>query len=110
MQNKDLFQKYGTVIKVYGHKPRSKKLGELTLEDEGYIHTTKRYSNIMYIKHLYETRVFNKLSFTKNEELLELHTTNNNEKIFIKYPGKESISDNEIRIRPWDFRPKLKNA
>lgn len=43
------------------------------------------------------------LEFSKIERKLLLHTTINNEKIYIKYPGKESARAN--RKRPLDFRP-----
>lgn len=47
------------------------------------------------------------LEFQNVERKLLIHTTKNGEKIFIQYPGKETISSNPEKIRPWDFRPKL---
>lgn len=47
------------------------------------------------------------LTFQQKERRLLLHTTKDKEKIFIQYPGKESISPNDEKIRPWDFKPKL---
>ena len=47
------------------------------------------------------------LEFGKVERRLLLYTTDSNEKIYIQYPGKETISSDDTKIRPWDFRPKL---
>ncbi len=47
------------------------------------------------------------LKFQDIERKLLLHTTKNGEKVFIQYPGKETISSNSEKVRPWDFRPKL---
>ena len=43
------------------------------------------------------------LEFGITERLLLLHTTRNNEKIYIRYPGKEAAR--EKNKRPLDFRP-----
>lgn len=43
------------------------------------------------------------LYFQKKERQILLYTTAIGEKIFIQYPGKESVNNK----KPWDFRPKL---
>jgi hypothetical protein len=47
------------------------------------------------------------LVYNESERMLLLHVTSCGEKIYIQYPGKETISSNPEKIRPWDFRPKL---
>ncbi|MBP3686769.1 MAG: hypothetical protein J6J35_00210 [Alphaproteobacteria bacterium] len=47
------------------------------------------------------------LKFQNLERKLLLHTTKNGEKVFIQYPGKETIVSSPEKLRPWDFRPKL---
>ncbi len=42
------------------------------------------------------------LKFRKAERKLYLYDTKNNEKIWIQYPGKETLNG-----KPWDFRPKM---
>lgn len=41
------------------------------------------------------------------ERRLLLFETKQSERLFIQYPGKESIVGNVSKRRPWDFRPKL---
>lgn len=43
-----------------------------------------------------------------NERMMLLYTTLRNEKIYIRYPGKETINSKPDKVRPWDFRPKAK--
>lgn len=50
------------------------------------------------------------LEFSKKERKLLLYETQFGEKVYIQYPGKESVSEYETRVRPWDFRPKLELA
>lgn len=50
------------------------------------------------------------LEFGKTERMLLLHTTQDKEKIYIQYPGKETKNSKTERIRPWDFRPKVQLA
>ena len=50
------------------------------------------------------------LEFGKTERMLLLHTTQDKEKIFIQYPGKETKNSKAEKIRPWDFRPKVQLA
>ncbi|NEU05178.1 hypothetical protein [Clostridium senegalense] len=50
----------------------------------------------------------NGLEFRNIERQLLLYTTQQGEKIYIQYPGKETKTNDINRIRPWDFRPKLK--
>lgn len=50
------------------------------------------------------------LEFGVIERKLLLHQTGYGEKIFIQYPGKETKSNKDERIRPWDFRPKLEKS
>lgn len=50
------------------------------------------------------------LNFGRVERRLLLYTTDVGERIFIQYPGKETISNNPEKVRPWDFRPKLQLA
>lgn len=47
------------------------------------------------------------LKFQNLERKLLLHTTKKGEKVFIQYPGKETIASSPEKTRPWDFRPKL---
>ena len=42
------------------------------------------------------------LAFKKAERKLYIYNTKNNEKIWIQYPGKETLMG-----KPWDFRPKM---
>ena len=62
-----------------------------------------RLENINYFSSLSR----NSLKFNEVERRLLLYVTKDNEKIYIQYPGKETISSNESKVRPWDFRPKL---
>lgn len=47
------------------------------------------------------------LQFGLRERCLLLKTTEQGEKIYIQYPGKETLSTSEDKVRPWDFRPKV---
>lgn len=47
------------------------------------------------------------LEYGKIERRLFLHSTSKGEKLYIQYPGKESVSIKKDVCRPWDFRPKL---
>jgi len=44
------------------------------------------------------------------ERRLLLYTTEFGEKIYIQYPDKETKNTNDLKIRPWDFRPKVLNS
>lgn len=48
----------------------------------------------------------NNLKFEYKERQMLVHVTQAGERIFIRFPGKESIREGD-RIRPWDFRPKI---
>lgn len=61
-----------------------------------------RLSNIQWIAKLPRKG----LAYEKKERQLLIHTTLSGEKIFIQYPGKESIRKDDKK-RPWDFRPVL---
>ena len=61
-----------------------------------------RISNIQWIKNLQRKG----LAYQKKERQLLIHTTRAGERIFLQYPGKESIRKDE-KQRPWDFRPRL---
>jgi len=70
----------------------------------------KRLTNILWIENLHRTN----LKFQLKEKQILVHTTKNGEKIFIRFPGKESakytlrgIARKTSAIRPWDFRPKI---
>lgn len=78
----------------------SKLIPELTnqLKEEAL---KKRIANIEFIKALPRDG----LTYNINEKRLLIHSTLS-EKIFIQYPGKESIKDKEKK-REYDFRPKL---
>lgn len=63
-------------------------------------------------RRLHNIKSFSELSreglvFGQKERMLLLYETAMCEKIFIQYPGKESVASSEEKIRPWDFRPKL---
>lgn len=64
--------------------------------------TELRESNINWIKSLPRTG----LSYQKKERQILIHTTDSGERIFLQYPGKESIRKDD-KQRPWDFRPRL---
>ncbi len=61
-----------------------------------------RLVNILWIKDLDR----NCLKYGSRERQLLIHETNAGEKIFIQYPGKESLGEGN-RNRPWDFRPRV---
>lgn len=63
----------------------------------------KRMRNVLSFAGLDRTN----LIFSQKERRLLLHETNCGEKIYIQYPGKETVSKSPDKIRPWDFRPKL---
>lgn len=58
----------------------------------------KRFRNIEWIRDLERDG----LQYNVLEKAICMHTTPEGEKLYIQYPGKESISKNQ---RPWDFRP-----
>ena len=70
-------------------------------------------------KHAYEKQIVNieafssldrtGLEFGVIERRLLLYTTEQGEKIYIQYPGKETKNSDQAKIRPWDFRPKVLN-
>jgi hypothetical protein len=45
------------------------------------------------------------LEFLNKERKMLLYETTLGEQIYIKYPGKESVSNITEKIRPWDFKP-----
>jgi len=63
----------------------------------------KRMKNVLAFAGLDRTD----LEFSHAERRLLLHETAYGEKVFIQYPGKETVSNTPEKIRPWDFRPKL---
>ncbi len=73
------------------------------------IFDSKELNNESKEKRLFNINAFSSLDrskpleFGKYERLLLMHTTQNNEKIYIKFPGKESAR--ETKKRPLDFRP-----
>jgi DNA-dependent RNA polymerase auxiliary subunit epsilon len=64
--------------------------------------SSKRRYNIEWISNLKR----NNLTYQKNVNQILIASAKNNEKIFIQYPGKESVRTND-KCRPWDFFPKL---
>lgn len=62
----------------------------------------KRLANIFWIRNL--DRVG--LEYGKKERQLLIYETDAGEKIFIQYPGKESLKKGDYK-KPWDFRPKV---
>ena len=60
----------------------------------------RRESNIEWIENLPREG----LSYGQRERQILMHTTALGEKIFIQYPGKETVRSTP---RPWDFRPEL---
>lgn len=58
----------------------------------------RRVRNIVWISRL--SRIG--LDFGTKEKEIQIHTTRQNEQIFIRYPGKESKG---AEVRPWDFKP-----
>lgn len=74
-----------------------------------YTKNTKKESDE---KRLFNIKAFSSLdrtglSFNGIQRRLLMHTLETGEKLYIQYPGKESIA---TKIRPWDFRPKLQKA
>lgn len=63
----------------------------------------KRTRNVVSFAELDRTD----LIFSQKERRLLLHETIYGEKVYIQYPGKETVSNSPDKIRPWDFRPKL---
>ena len=55
-----------------------------------------RTENINYFSSLSR----NSLKFNEVERRLLLYVTKDNEKIYIQYPGKETISSNDSKVRP----------
>ncbi len=79
------------------------------------ISNTKELKSQSLQKRLYNIEAFsnidrNGLEYSKLERKLLLYESRIGEKVYIQYPGKESVSDNRERLRPWDFRPKLELA
>ena len=71
--------------------------------DSKVLNTEARERRLFNIKSFSELDRNKPLEYGKIERLLLLHTTHNNEKIYIKFPGKESAR--EKNKRPLDFRP-----
>jgi hypothetical protein len=63
----------------------------------------KRLHNIDWVKQLDRTG----LAHGVRERQLLIVKTSQGEEIYVQYPGKESLSQDSDRVRPWDFRPKL---
>ena len=67
----------------------------------------RRLTNINAIQEMIHSAIKdNDLIFSANEERLHIFTTQAGEKIFIQYPGKESILTGDKK-RPYDFRPRV---
>lgn len=47
------------------------------------------------------------LEFGKIERRLLMFTSDNGQKVYIQYPGKETKAATPEKERPWDFRPKI---
>lgn len=70
----------------------------------------KRLTNIQSIQELISSAIEeNNLNFSVKEERLHIFTTQAGEKVFIQFPGKESILTGD-KHRPYDFRPKIMNS
>lgn len=65
--------------------------------------TQLRKLNILWIEKLDRTG----LIFKKLERQILFHETEQKERIYIQYPGKESVVTKQKKVRPWDFRPKI---
>ena len=67
------------------------------------IFDSKELNNESKEKRLFNINAFSSLDrskpleFGKYERLLLMHTTQNNEKIYIKFPGKESVQEKQKR-------------
>ena len=67
----------------------------------------KREENITALQNLIRSSIeTNELVFEQREERLKLYETAEGEKIYIQYPGKESVQKGDNK-RPYDFRPKI---
>jgi hypothetical protein len=75
------------------------KTNIVTLSSSSII-TKKRLANIKWIVELDRRDLY----FEDRERMLLFHSTACGEDIYIQYPGKESIRENEKK-RPWDFKP-----
>lgn len=70
----------------------------------------KRLKNIQAIQQLIENAIRgNALAYQVKEERLHIFTTQAGEKIYIQYPGKESVLTGTKRC-PYDFRPRIMTA
>ena len=96
---KKLFATFNTdtqmkISSLNNYKVKSQGKGKTSLSGRN------RLVNIDFCKSLPRDGLAN----LKKERQILIYTTKSNEKLFIQYPGKESILKNS---KPWDFRPKL---
>ena len=69
---------------------------------------SKRNHNIKCFKGLIDTaKSAAPLAYSENEERVFLYKTLDEESIIIQFPGKESVAANPLKVRPYDFRPKI---
>ncbi|MDF2557346.1 MAG: hypothetical protein K0R71_1174 [Bacillales bacterium] len=80
--------------KLYNYKIQLQGRGKTSLA------TNNRLLNIKFCESI--TR--EGLLYKQKERQLLLYTTSQGEKLFIQYPGKETLKK---QSKPWDFRPKL---
>ena len=70
----------------------------------------KRLKNIQEIQALIGEAIDSGgLTYQSAEERIHMYTTQAGEKIYIQYPGKESVLTG-AKCRPYDFRPKIVTA
>lgn len=70
----------------------------------------RRKTNTLALQSLVESAIDERnLKYGVLEERLHLFTTKSGEKVFIQYPGKESIAEGGNR-RQFDFRPRIMTA
>jgi len=50
------------------------------------------------------------LSFGAEEKQLLILTTGRGERVYIQYPGKETVPNSKGKVNKWDFRPKVQLA
>jgi hypothetical protein len=86
------------VFSAYGPNLKCKCLDAKKTDETG----RRRKHNIDWVITLERDGLANK---TQEKRIL-VKTTRDGEKVYIQYPGKESINDNEY-YRPWDFKPKI---
>ena len=68
----------------------------------------KRTHNIASFRNLLGSAIAeNALRYGAYEERLFLYSTQAGERICIQYPGKESVNNDQNKIRPFDFRPRI---